>query len=567
MSGSVGGPPSGPRHLADAVLRRRRFPLLWLVPIGAVLLSLYLGVTYLGNRGPLIKITLSTADGITAQQTELKYKAVTLGMVEDVRLSEDMKHAAVHVRMNSEGARVLTDHARFWVVRPRLTPGNISGLETLVSGAYIGVDPGAPGGTPKYDFTGLEEPPGVRSDEPGKTYRLLAARLGTLGPGSPVFYRDVTVGEVLGYDLGDGIRPVTIDAFVKAPFDKYVHDNTHFFNSSGISLTVGPGGLHVELQSLQALISGGVTFETPRFLAAEPPSDASHTFKLFENQTEADAAGFARNIPFVTYFTSSVSGLGRGSAVEVFGLQIGAVTDVRLVMDPAAGKMRARVAFNLQPERVFTEAQVAAQPDPERVTNALVQAGMRAVLNSSNFITGQKDISLQYVPGAAPAALGHEGDALVLPSQGGGLDNITASISDITSKLDKIPFDEIGRNLADTLKSVDRTVSGPDVQNALHRLADTLADVQQLVRHADAGMTPVLKRLPQISADLQAAVAHANALLGQEGYGGNSDFQRNVDRLLDQVNNTARSIRLLADFLDRHPEALLTGRTAHATER
>jgi paraquat-inducible protein B len=553
--------------LANAVLRRRRFPLLWLVPIVAVSLSLYLGVKYLGNRGPLIKISFSSADGITAQQTEVKYKAVTLGVVEDVQLTENLKNAVVHVRMNAEGARVLTDHARFWVVRPRLSPGNISGLETLVSGAYISVDPGDPGGAPKYDFVGLPEPPGVRSDEPGKTYRLLASRLGSLGPGSPLFYRDVAVGEVLGYDLGDGVRPITIDAFVRAPYDKFVHDSTHFFNSSGVSLTVGAEGLHLELESLQALLSGAVTFETPRFLAEAPVSDAGHTFKLYDNQTEADAAGFARNIPFVTYFTSSVSGLGRGSEVEIFGIQVGAVTDVRLVMDPLVGKMRARVAFDLQPERVFSEAQVLSQPNPEHVTKALVQAGMRAVLNSSNIVTGQKDISLQYVPGAPPATLGHEGDSLVLPSQGGGLDNITSSLSDITAKLDKIPFDEIGRDLADTLKSVDRTVSGPDVQTALKRLSDTLADVQQLVRHADAGMTPVLKRLPQISADLQQAVAHANALLGQGGYGGNSDFQRNMERLLDQVNNTARSIRLLADFLDRHPEALLLGRTSHATER
>jgi paraquat-inducible protein B len=295
------------------------------------------------------------------------------------------------------------------------------------------VDPGDPGGAPKYDFVGLPEPPGVRSDEPGKTYRLLASRLGSLGPGSPLFYRDVAVGEVLGYDLGDGVRPITIDAFVRAPYDKFVHDSTHFFNSSGVSLTVGAEGLHLELESLQALLSGAVTFETPRFLAEAPVSDAGHTFKLYDNQTEADAAGFARNIPFVTYFTSSVSGLGRGSEVEIFGIQVGAVTDVRLVMDPLVGKMRARVAFDLQPERVFSEAQVLSQPNPEHVTKALVQAGMRAVLNSSNIVTGQKDISLQYVPGAPPATLGHEGDSLVLPSQGGGLDNITSSLSDITA--------------------------------------------------------------------------------------------------------------------------------------
>ena len=558
-------PPPG---LAQAVLRKRpRFSLMWLVPITAALISVYLAVNFLAARGKEVTITFATANGITAQQTEVQHKAVSLGTVENVHLSSDMSRVVVHVRMKRAGDRLLTDHARFWVVRPRLTPGNISGLETLVSGAYIEVDPGAPGGTPQYEFKGLEDPPGVRSDEPGRTYRLQAAQLGSIGPGSPVFYRDVTAGEVLSYDLGDGLGPVTINVFVKAPFDKFVHDETHFFNTSGVSVSLGPQGVHLELQSFQALISGGITFVTPRFTKNEPISRDGHEFKLYGDKAEADAAGFAENVPLVTYFTSSVTGLERGSLVEIFGLQIGTVTDVRLVMDPATAKLRARVAFNVQPERIMSEDEVRQRQDPGHITDLLVKSGMRVVLESSSFITGQKDLSMQFVPDAPPARVGHEGEAMVLPSEGGGLDNITSNLSDITTKLKAIPFDEIGKNLNETLRSVNRTVSGPDVQNALHRLADTLADVQQLVKHADAGMAPVLKRLPKISEDLQKAVANASALVGESGYGGNSDFQRNMERLLDQVNNTARSIRLLVDFLDRHPEALIRGRSGQTGEK
>jgi paraquat-inducible protein B len=554
--------PAGPLGVAQAVVRRQRFNLIWLVPIVAAGISLYLAVNYLAQRGPLITITFNTADGITAQQTEVKHKAVSLGMVEDVHLSHDLRHAVVHVRMTEEGAKILTDHARFWVVRPRFSPGNISGLETLVSGAYIEVDPGATPGTSAREFTALEDPPGVRSDQPGHTYQLRAAKLGSVGPGTPIYYRDVPAGEVLSYDLGNGFGSVIIHVFVKAPFDKFVHDATHFWNASGVSVNVGAQGLHVELQSVAALFSGSIAFETPREAANEPTSSVDHEFTLFNAEAEADAAGFAGNIPFVTYFDSSVAGLGRGSAVEAFGLQIGTVTDVHLIMDPQGGHMRARVAFNLQPERVFTAAQIRRQPDPEQFTAALVRNGVRAVLENSNFLTGQKDIAMQYVPGATPAQLGREGDALVMPSQAGGLDNITTSLSDIATKLDKIPFDDIGRSLNSALKSVDQTVSGPDMHTALKKLAETLTDVSHLARHADAGLTPALQRLPQLSADLQQATARANALLGERGYGSNSDFQHNMSRLLDQVNDAARSIRLLADFLDRHPEALVRGRTA-----
>ncbi len=573
--GGAGDPGGGGQHtqgpntnVPDAVVRRRRrFSLIWLIPIVAGAIAIYLIFTTLANRGPLITITFKTGSGISAQQTQVTHKAVSLGMVEDVKLSDDMRTVLVHVRMNRQGATILTDHARFWVVRPRLSTGSISGLETLVSGAYIEVDPGPPGGEAKRDFAGLDDPPGNRSDEPGRAYTLKAARLGSLGPGAPIFYRDVEVGEVLGYDLGDGLGPVTINIFVRQPFDKFVHQNTHFWNASGISANFGASGLHVELESLQAILSGGIAFETPHQRMIAPVSNVDATFKLYESKNDADAAGFRKNIPFVTYFTSSVAGLARGSSVEVFGIQIGTVTDVHLVMDDTTSKIRARVAYDLQPDRVFPSEQVDRESDPSVVTGSLVRQGMRAVLESSSFITGQKDISLQFVPNAPIATIGREGGAMVMPSQGGGLDNIMSSFSDIADKLNQIPFADIGRNLDETLHSLNQTVSGPDVKNALQKLSETLTDVQHLVRHADQGLTPVLQKLPKISADLQQAVARANAALGEGGYGGNSDFQRGVARVLDQVNDAARSIRLLVDFLDRHPEALIRGRTAQAGER
>ena len=318
---------------------------------------------------------------------------------------------------------------------------------------------------------------------------------------------------------------------MRKPFDKFVHSNTHFFNASGLSVSLAGGGVHVEVESLQALLSGGIAFETPHARDEMGQSAANATFKLFDSKSDADAAGYTRQIPFVSYFTSSVGGLTRGSPVQVFGIQVGVVEDVRLILDDEHGLTRARVTYSVQPERVFNDAAANRQADPNKVTRTLVRQGMRAVLESSSFITGSKAISLEYVPGAAPADIGHEGDAIVMPSQGGGLDNITSSLSNVATKLEKIPFDEIGRNLNATLASINRTVSGPDVTLALQKLRETLTDVQHLVRHTDQNLTPVLQRLPKISAELQQAVEHANTALGEGGYGGNSDFQRNVSRL------------------------------------
>jgi paraquat-inducible protein B len=345
-----------------------------------------------------------------------------------------------------------------------------------------------------------------------------------------------------------------------------VHDNTHFWNASGVSVNVGPEGFHVELESIQALLSGGVAFETPAKTPAQE-SPENTPFILYDDKGQADSAGYNENIPVVTYFRSSVSGLVRGSPVEIFGIQIGTVTDVRLVMEPGGQYPRARVAFELQPERVFPEELLGGTASAREIVASLVAQGMRAVMESSNFITGQKDISLQFVPNAGTGSLGREGDSLVMPSQSGGLDNITTSLSDIAIKIDAIPFDKIGANLNTTLASLNAVVSGPEVRNALSKLSETLTDAQHLVHNTDKGMQPLLQRLPEISAELQKAVAHVDDALGENGYGGNSDFQRNMMNLLDQVNDAVRSIRLLADFLDRHPEALIRGRTAQATER
>lgn len=548
------------------VRKRRRFSVVFLIPVIAIGLAAWLIYTTVGSRGPLITLTFKTANGLTEQQTQVKHKNVGLGTVEQIKLAKDRMHVIVRVRMTSQATDYMTDHARFWVVRPRISPGNLSGLETLVSGAYIEVDPGAPGGNRQTKFTGLEDPPGIRSDEPGRTFMLQADKLGSLGPGSPVFYRDVSVGEVLSYDLTQGESPISINIFVRAPFDSYIRPQTRFWNASGVSLTTGAQGLHLELESIQALISGGIAFGTAIEAENGAESRTDARFQLYDTKSEADAAGFRARIAYVSYFNAAVRGLDVGAAVEIFGIKIGNVTDVKLELDTATGQARVRVAYEVQPERIFGLGD-NTQVDPVLISRQMVALGLRAVLDSNSFITGTKVISMQYVPNAAPAQVRMEDKIIVLPSQSGGLDNIMTSLSDITTKLDRIPFAEIGHNVSHLVSTLDQTVGGPEMKQAIRSLQQVLNQTSDLVKKADAGATPVLKRLPALSAELEQTLANARDLVGSGGYGGSSDFQRNVGRTLDQVNETVRSVRLLADFLTRHPEALIRGRTGEAKER
>ena len=552
MSGTGAGGGGGVPAPAARV-RRSRFSLVWLIPLIALAIAGYLGVRTVRSEGPLITLSWKTGDGLVAGQTRVKHKAVDLGQVETVRLADDLQTVTVTVRMRQEAAPYLTNQARFWVVRPRLSSGSISGIETLVSGSYIEMDPGPAGAGQRQDtFTGLESPPGVRTGEPGKTFELRADRLGSLGPGAPVFWRDITVGEVLAYDIGDGSGPVTVKVFVRAPYDGFVRQGSHFWNASGLSVNLGAEGLHVEVASLQAVLSGGVAFDTPRNQSDAAPLAAGTEMPLYKTYQDAQAAGFKTSQPFETFFESDVSGLSQGAAVDFFGQQIGTVTDVALDVDPQTDNARVRVRFEIQPERVDSE--LATRTNAVEAARRLVARGMRVQLQTSSFLTGQKVLSLAFVPGAPKAELTKEGDNWVMPSAaGGGLDTILSSVSGIAGKLERLPLDEIGSNLNATLRSA----------------SGAMGSIQELAHKADNGLSPALARLPGLMASLQDVVAKAGHAVGSldSGYGRDSQFSREVERALVQVGDTARSVRLLADYLDQHPEALVRGRTDYGAQR
>jgi paraquat-inducible protein B len=526
------------------VKRHGRFSPIWLIPLVAAGLVLYLGYSELADRGPRVTIILATAEGLTVDQTEVKHKAVTIGTVESIKLSTDTRSVAVQVRMVGGTDAMLTDRARFWVVRPRLSAGSLTGIETLVSGPYIEVDPGEPGGKKQRKFTALTQPPGRQWDEPGQVYILKAKQLGSLSTGSPVYYRDVEVGQVLSYDLGAGLGPVTLRVFVREPFDKFVHTKTQFWNASGLSVTMGAEGMRVVLQSLQTLLSGGIAFETPFTKDADAVAPESATFDLFKDKAAADNAFYRQKIPYVTYFRTSVQGLSTGSPVQICGVQVGSVSDVKLVYDPDARAMVARVALDLQPERVLSKNGADQPKASADVLRAFSESTMHVRLEASNFLTGAKDLSIEYAMGKAPLDPPREGDALVLPSEGGGIEGLTASLADIANKVDKIPFAQIG-----------------DTANA------ALASIQHLANAIDTGATPALVQLPGIVAQMSDVARSANGALGASGYGRNSEFQIDMQRMIREVNDAARSFRGLTDYLDQHPESLIRGRDTQASGR
>lgn len=529
-------------------------PLVWLVPVVTALIALWLVWDTYSKRGPTITVSFDSAGGLTAGQSQLKFKDVTMGTVKAIAVSPDLSKVLVTIETTREAAPLLTDKTIFWIVKPQLFAGNISGLDTLLSGSYVGMLPTTAAGKSAREFVGSPDPPILTTAVPGTTFILETTRLRAISLGSPIFYRDLEVGTVLGWDLGDMARTVAVHAFVRAPFDKYVHDDSTFWNASGISLKLSASGVDFQMESVKALLMGGLAFESKPGTSA-PRSAAGRRFPLYTDREAARASGFSHHLLLVSNFSGSVAGLEIGADVTLHGLKIGEVTDVGLVFDAKLGRIVAPVKYRIDAERISGIAAVQGIA-PGTIAAEMVKRGFRAVLQAPSLITGQKIVALEFVPDAPPDELRRDGDVFIVPSsEGGGFDSIARSANELLSKINRIDFDAIGTGLVGITKGLDTKINGPEIKSIL-------ADAQDTMRKLDAGMTPALARLPDISAQLQGALTQVNRLAASinTGYGADSKLNRDVESLVRQLTDTVRSVRALSDLLGRNPEALIKGR-------
>jgi len=542
--------------------RSRRISAIWIIPLVAVAIGGWLAWDTWSKQGPTIRISFDSGEGLQAGQSQLKFKDIVFGTVKSLELAPDHTHVVVTVATTHEAKPLLTDQTIFWVVKPRLFAGNVSGLETLLSGSYIGMLPGEAAGKAQHRFVGHEDPPILLANVPGHTFVLKAKKLGSISLGSPVFYRDLSVGEVLGWDIADMAEYVTIRAFVRAPYDSYVHDETRFWNASGVSVKLAGAGIEVQMESLKALLLGGIAFETPTAEIHTAVTAENHVFPLFADRDAANNASYTRKIPMISYFPGSVKGLAPGSEVTVHGLKVGQVTEVRLTYDRANDTVLAPVRYEIEPERVVGVGVRVFKTDAESV-EALLKGGLRASLQSASLITGQQVVALDFVTDAPPVPVTKEGEDFVLPTtEGGGFAGLASAANDLLGKVNQIPFDQIGKSLNGILKSINDATQGPQLKKALTDLSAMIASAQAMMQRLDT------KQLPQLTADLEKTLTSANKLVLSldSGYGDNTKFNRDLDRLMAQTTDAVRSIRALTDLLARHPEALIKGRQEGTVE-
>lgn len=543
--------------LPPAAHERHRFPIVWLVPIVALLAAGWLGYRTLAERGPLVAITLQSAEGLEVGKTKIKHRDIELGVIEAMEPSADLSSVTVQARMNRYAEPHLGSGTRFWVVRPRLSAAGISGLGTLISGSYIEMEPGP--GDPSRSFVALEDPPVVTADVPGTRYVLHGSRLGSISQGAPVSFHGVKVGEVLGYQLSDDDGSATVQVFVRAPHDKLVHEGTRFWNASGVAVDVGSEGLRVAAESVQAILAGGVAFDLPRGGALGPAAKPSSVFTLYGGEDEARDALFTRKIPFLLHLTGSAEGLSAGNIVRMRGIRIGEVTDVHMDYDATTGEMTVPVTFEVEPQRVrllhaddveagFEERSYAAFKD-------FIAKGLRARLASGNLLTGQKIISLDFVPAAPKATLIEGGLYPEIPVvESNDLDSLMQSAKGLLD------------GLQSTVATLDQLVASPEVKRSVHSLEGALANLDRLTHDASLQVTPLLSGLRAVSSSADQTLKQATATMAitGEAFASEGDAGGDLAGTLNELKQAARSLHALTDYLDTHPESLLQGKSAGA---
>jgi paraquat-inducible protein B len=533
------------------VTHRRSISIVWLVPLVAALVGGWLVYRAITERGVSITIQFESAEGLEAGKTKIRFKDVEVGLVTAIDLDPDLDHILVTAQIRKGAEPFLTDNTRFWVVRARLTAGEVSGISTLFSGAYIGMHPGKEG-QPRREFQGLETPPIVTAGLPGRHFNLRASQLGGLDIGSPVYFRQVKVGQVVAHQLDDAGENLAIRIFVNAPYHQFVHRNSAFWNAGGLDVRLGVEGLDIDMASLSALLIGGVAFETPDGIAPSPPAEEGAAFRLHRRYAEVLLGQYDEKVRYLIHFDDSVRGLSVGAPVEFRGIRIGQVIDFRLEFNEDLKRFRIPVTIELEPGRIYFTGQ--ASGTYQKNIEEFVSKGLRAQLAMGNLLTGKIYVKLDFFAEAPPAAIDYSGIYPQLPAMPAPMERMTASLENILRRLDKLPIESIGANAQASLAGFNRLMNAPEILEAVQNLNRTLAELQQfaagLNNEAVPGINASLGQIRSTLAELQHTLS------------GDSALQHDLQNTLAELARASRAVRELVELLERQPNALIFGKEA-----
>lgn len=506
--------------------------LIWLIPLVALLIALSLAVKAILNTGPTIDVSFRTAEGLVAGKTTVRYKQVDIGLVRQIDLADDGSHVIAKIELRKDASQFASKDSRFWVVRPRIGTSGVSGIDTLLSGAYIEVD-GGKSKEKQEEFTGLEVPPVVASDVPGKVYFLKARDLGSLDIGSPIYYRRINVGQITAYKLSQDGKSVELQTFVRSPYDKFVTTDARFWQASGVDVTLNASGFNLDTQSLASIVAGGIAFGYPESSNAGVAANHSR-FILADSRTEALKEPDGRPKQIIMYFNHSIRGLTAGAPIDFMGLEIGNVKSINVEFNANYTQLRMRVEALIYPSRLANGKEL--DPDGD-IFRSFIQQGWRAQMRTGNLLTGQNYIAFDKFPKAKPANLIIRPNGVVeVPTTPTELSGLQAQVSQIADKLTKFPLVEIGQDVRKTLKNMNTAIESTD----------------KLAKQLDGKVAPDLQAT---LTEVRKTVKSSESILSSD-----APMQQDVRRALQQMTRAAASLQLMADYIEQHPESLIRGK-------
>ena len=517
--------------------KRARFSLVWVIPIVAAVAGVWIAVTKILNEGPTITIVFSSADGLEAGKTKINYNGLDIGTITAIRLEDDHQHVIATAKMAPKTEPFLVKDLRFWVVKPRVSGLSVSGLGTLISGYYIGVQLGQSKESERH-FIALEKPP-FTGNVAGKFFMLKATELGSLDEGTPIYFRQLPAGQVVSYELDPNGKDLNVKIFVQAPYDQYVTPDTRFWNASGVDLTLSANGLHVQTESVMSILAGGIAFETPATDTPLPPAAADTTFTIFDNRTEAFTPPPHDPQTYLLVFKQSVRGLTVGAPVQMVGITIGEVTQISPQFDAKTMEFTVPVTVSLDPLRYGVKFLNAPAGEDmadvrKKVMDILVAHGLRAQLKTGSLVSGSLYVALDLVPNAPLASLDWSQSPVQLPTLSSKVEAVEDSVASLLKNLDQAVTnaDKLLANANSLLEP--NSVFLAHLDQTVVSARDTLTNTDKLIENASQLIEP-------------------NSVLDVE-----------LDNMLLQGGDAARSLRVLMDYLERHPEALIRGKTGDA---
>lgn len=516
---------------------RWRNALIWLLPVVAFVVAISMVIQARLTIGPDVVIAFRSAAGLEAGKTAVKYKDVTVGIVKEITLSPDNSQVLVRVTLARNAQNLARADTRFWVVRPRVGISGVSGIDTLLSGAYIGADRGKSAES-RYRFTGMETPPAIVNDMAGSQFMLEADDLGSLDINAPVYYRRIPVGRITSYQLRKDGKGIDLNVFIDAPYDRLVTADSRFWNASGVDLSVGSDGFQLKTQTVAAIMAGGIAFSSPD----NPTQGVLHKqtrYKLAADEQTAMAPADGPPVRFQLRFEHTLHGLNVGAPVEFSSVRIGRVTSVELDYNPEGYRFPTIVDIEVYPSRMGHVLEKLPEPTGDTdlntviFTREMIAHGLRAQATSSSLLTGQLYISLDFIPDAPKVKFDATKRPVELPTVNGGLTILQDQLTDIARKINKMPLDQIGNNMNNTLVELNKTL-----------------------RMVNNQSLPAANRLMQ---QTQRTTQGVQNLLAED-----SPLMINLLQSLQETTRTLRAVRSLTNQLDRHPESILQGRAPDA---